>query len=77
MKIEYRISETVHQCSLCRSWADNCRYFRIVETPDLHEAYRTLTTFKCAICDRCFSKGNQQVTGEIHKYMQEYIGPQA
>lgn len=77
MKIEYLICHSVHQCSLCRSWSDKCRYFKIIEQTELHASYRTLETFKCAICHNCFQRGEELIKQEIHKYMKEYIGSNA
>jgi len=61
-------------CVICNGAHKIGRPFKIVENNSLPPAYRTLYTFKCAICLECIGQGREYLTDEIKKCMDEYMG---
>ena len=61
------------RCVLCGKLGP-CYFFRIDHQKGLHQAYRTLYTFKCRMCSDCREMGEGYVESRIHAVMKEYIG---
>jgi hypothetical protein len=46
----------------------------LIENTHLPPAFRTLYTYKCAVCPDC---RNKDMEAEVRQYMKEYIGESA
>lgn len=73
MEIEFAVTG-LGQCIFCLKNSKECQLFRIVENGALPPFYRTLYTYKCAVCPACKDRGLTHIKQEITKCMDEYMG---
>ena len=74
IELQFNKEPRFTQCIFCLKWKDSCELFRLIENTHLPPAYRTLYTYKCAVCPDC---RNKDVNVDILQYMKEYIGHDA
>jgi len=73
MEIEFS-AKGLGQCIFCLKISRECQSFRLVENEGLPPFYRTLYTYKCAVCPLCRNRGLDHIKHEIVKCMDEYMG---
>lgn len=73
MEIEFSV--TRHGlCVFCLQNSKDCQLFRVKENGALPPFYRTLYTYKCAVCPSCKDRGLDHIKQQIDRCMDEYMG---
>ena len=73
MDIHFDNQPRFNQCAFCANWKESCELFKLIENIHLPPHYRTLYTFKCAVCPQC----REDINSKVQKYMDEYVGNHA